>query len=190
MSDWPFGQLRMFGYGAILIDPPWSYKMRTPRGYAKSPEAQYATMADDEILALPVGQLAQRDCLLFMWAVWPKLPLALDCIKAWGFSYVTGGPWVKRTPSGKLRWGTGYCMRTVNEPFLIARLGEPQARLTNVPNIIEAEAREHSRKPPEARQTVERMTPHAFRCELFAREPWPGNDVWGNETDKFAEVAA
>lgn len=53
-----------------------------------------------------------------------------------------------------------------------------------------APAREHSRKPPEARAMLERMTPRAWRCELFAREPWPGNEVWGNETDKFGEPSA
>lgn len=182
---WPFDPLRPMGYGAILADPPWSYAMRSAKGHAKSPEGHYQTMTDAEILALPVGELAQRDCLLFLWAVWPKLPLALECIKAWGFTYVSGGPWIKRTPSGKLRWGTGYTFRTVNEPFLVARNGAPQARITDLPNIIEAQAREHSRKPPESRAIVERMTPRAFRCELFAREPWAGNEVWGNQTSKF-----
>lgn len=186
MNSWPFGDLRPMGYGGILIDPPWHYAMRSAKGEAKSPQAHYQTMSDEQLLRLPVAHLAERDCLLFMWAVWPKLPLALDCIKAWGFTYISGGPWSKRTASGKLRWGTGYTLRSVTEPFLIARLGDSQSRVRNIPNIIEAEAREHSRKPPEARIIVERMVPQARRCELFAREPWPGNDVWGNETEKFA----
>lgn len=174
------------GYGGILADPPWSYEMRSVKGYAKSPEAHYATMADEDILALPVGDLAQRDCVLVLWAVWPKLPLAIECIRRWGFSYVTGGPWVKRTPSGKLRWGTGYTLRSVTECFLIARNGEAQARIRNLPNIIEAVAGAHSVKPDDARVMLERMTPQAFRCELFARRAWPGNDVWGLEAPGVA----
>ena len=52
-SDWPFSTLRMFGYGAILADPPWSYEMYSDKGYGKSPEAHYDTMSDDDIAALP-----------------------------------------------------------------------------------------------------------------------------------------
>ena len=88
--SWPFGDLKPMGYGAILIDPPWRYAMRSAKGYAKSPEAHYDTMSDEDILALPVGDLAQRDCLLMMWAVWPKLPLAVECVSRWGFRF---GQW-------------------------------------------------------------------------------------------------
>lgn len=185
MTTWPFGVLNYMGYGAILADPPWHYEMRSKKGELKSPQAHYATMRDEDILALPVGDLAQRDCLLVLWCVWPKLPLANECVKRWGFKHVTGGIWVKMAKNGNLRIGTGYTMRGACEPFIIARNGDPQARLTDVPNVIFAEPREHSRKPDEMRVIVERMTPRAFRCELFAREPWPGNDVWGNETAKF-----
>lgn len=187
---WPFGHLQMMGYGAILADPPWAYRMRSDKGYEKSPEAHYDTMDDEALMALPVHQLAQRDCLLIMWAIWPKLPFAIDVMKAWGFKYITGGSWVKRTPYGKIRWGTGYTLRSGCEPFLVGRIGEPQGQPRNILNVIDAVAREHSRKPPEMRAMVEAMTPHAYRCELFAREPWPGNHVWGNEADKFAEVPA
>jgi N6-adenosine-specific RNA methylase IME4 len=79
-------------------------------------------------------------------------------------------------------------MRTACEPFILARMGKAQARLTDVPNVIIQPAREHSRKPDQMRQIVERMTPNAFRAELFARGAWAGNDVWGNETEKFEGV--
>lgn len=74
---WPFGDLTPMKYGAILIDPPWSYEMRSEKGYEKSPEAHYATMAEAELRDLPVGQLAGPDCALFMWSTWPHLPQAL-----------------------------------------------------------------------------------------------------------------
>lgn len=186
--EWPFGELQMFKYGAILADPPWSYTMRSAKGYEKAPEAQYETMDDQALKDLPVHQLAGNNCLLVMWATWPRLPFALEVMQAWGFAYVTGGAWVKRTPYGKIRWGTGYTLRSGCEPFLIGRLGTPQGQPRNILNVLEGVAREHSRKPPEMRAMVEALTPAAFRCELFAREIWPGNDVWGNEVGKF-EVA-
>lgn len=185
--SWPFGDLQMFGYGAIICDPPWNFRTYSSKGHKKSPQNHYATMSESQIRSLPVELLAGKDCLLWLWATWPMIDLALDVMAAWRFKYITGGAWVKRTKKGKLRMGTGYVLRTACEPFLIGRIGEPQARTTDILNVIDAQAREHSRKPPEARSIVERMTPEAFRVELFAREPWPGNTVWGRETDKFSE---
>jgi N6-adenosine-specific RNA methylase IME4 len=203
---WPFAPLKMFGYGAILADPPWAYAMYSEKGYAKAPEAQYATLSDKEILALPVNDLAQRDCLLVLWATWPRLDFAHQVVKAWGFRHVTGGAWIKRTRHGCLRWGTGYSLRSVCEPFIVARMGQPQASGATVPNAvgwrepidfreiggitIEGLAREHSRKPPQMRDIVELLSPHAFRCELFGREAWPGNEVWGWEAGKFDAATA
>lgn len=190
MRNWPFGGLTPLKYGAILADPPWSYAMRSEKGYAKSPEAHYATMSDDEIAALPVGHLASGDCLLIMWAVWPKLPAALRVMSAWGFSYRTGGSWTKTTNSGKRAFGTGYILRSTTEPFLLGVMGSPKIGSRAIRNLIESPRREHSRKPPEMRAMVQALRPDAFCAELFGREPWPGHEVWGNETSKFEGEAA
>ncbi len=185
ITNWPFGDLMPFKYGLILVDPPWAYVMRSPKGYGKSPEAHYATMSQTYLTGLPVNQLAAPDCILVMWAVWPKLNDALDLVKGCGFTYKTGGSWTKTTASGKRAFGTGYILRSSCEPWLIATIGEPKVRDRSIRNLIEAERREHSRKPEEMRRICERLAPDAWRCELFAREEWPGSDVWGNEVGKF-----
>jgi N6-adenosine-specific RNA methylase IME4 len=185
MSAWPFSPLRPLGYGAILADPPWAYAMRSSKGYGKCPETHYATMTEAELAALPVGQLASGDCMLWMWSTWPHLPVALRVMQAWGFTYCTGGSWTKLTSTGKRAFGTGYVLRSATEPFLIGTIGEPAWVSRSVRNLIESERREHSRKPPEARRMIEALLPNAFACELFAREPWPGHAVWGLETGKF-----
>jgi N6-adenosine-specific RNA methylase IME4 len=193
--SWPFGALTPLKYGAIIADPPWSIRMYGEGGYAKSPEAHYRTMSDEEIAALPVSQLASRDCLLVMWATWPKLPIAMRVMEAWGFAYKTGGSWTKTTSTGKRAFGTGYILRSATEPFLIGTIGRPGVADRSIRNLIETEMdgaaieslrREHSRKPPEMREIVERISPQALCVELFGREPWPGHEVWGNEPDKFA----
>ncbi|BBF92386.1 MT-A70 family methyltransferase [Blastochloris tepida] len=184
-TDWPFGSLTPLKYGAIIADPPWSIAMYGAGGYGKSPEAHYATMSDDDIAALPVDRLASRDCLLVMWATWPKLQTALTVMRAWGFAYKTGGSWTKTTVTGKRAFGTGYILRSTTEPFLVGTIGELMIGDRSIRNLIESPRREHSRKPPEMREYVERLCPHAFCAELFAREPWPGHDVWGRETAKF-----
>jgi len=200
MTVWPFGDLRAMKYGAILADPPWSYEMRSERGHVKSPEAHYATMSLDEIKALPVADLAGRDCYLFLWSTWPHLPAAMEVMTAWGFRYVTGGAWIKRTVNWHLAMGTGYVLRSASEPYLVGRIGSPETQSRSernvlqypteicqddVPDLIEAIRREHSRKPVQMRQMIERLLPASFCCELFGREAWPGHDVWGHQADKF-----
>jgi hypothetical protein len=37
---------------------------------------------------------------------------------------------------------------------------------------------------------VDQLMPHVFACELFAREPWQGRDVWGREAGKFQSSGA
>ncbi|RJG46460.1 MT-A70 family methyltransferase [Mesorhizobium sp. DCY119] len=183
---WPFHGLTPLKYGGLLIDPCYRYEMRSEKGYEKSPEAHYETMSEDELAALPVGYLASGNCLLWMWSTWPHLPVAMRLMKHYGFTYKTGGAWVKRTPKGKPTFGTGYILRSSTEPFLIGTIGEPVVRSKSVRNLIDSIRREHSRKPPEARAMMSALLPDQFMAELFAREPWPGNDVWGNETAKFS----
>lgn len=193
--SWPFETLTPMKYGAVLADPPWAYVMRAATGHGKSPEAHYATMTIDRIAELPVGHLAGPSCYLFLWSTWPHLDMALDVMKAWGFDYVTGGSWLKRTKTWKPGFGTGYVLRSATEPFLVGRIGRPQIASRSernviiapedVPDSIEAIRREHSRKPDQMRAMIERLLPHQHCAEIFARAKWPGHDVWGNEVGTF-----
>ncbi|MCW8843353.1 MAG: MT-A70 family methyltransferase [Rhodobacteraceae bacterium] len=192
---WPFGELTPGKYGAILADYPWAYAMRSERGYAKSPEAHYQTLSLENGAKLPVSQLAGPDCYLFMWSTWPHLSDALWLMQEWGFSYVTGGSWHKVTKTGKSTFGTGYVLRSSTEPYLVGKIGRPQIASRSernvilapeeIPDGIEAIRREHSRKPPQMREMIDRLLPNQWFCELFAREPWGRHDIWGNETGKF-----
>jgi N6-adenosine-specific RNA methylase IME4 len=184
-STWPFGSLTPMAYGAILVDPPWKYEMYSDKGHGKSPESHYATMSDESIARLPLLHLCERDCFLFMWAVWPKLDAAIQIIKQWGFIFKTGGSWTKKTVHGKNAFGTGYILRSATEPFLIGKIGAPRIGSKSIRNLIESPVREHSRKPPEMHDNIIKLTPNVRRCELFGREQRKGFDVWGNETNKF-----
>jgi len=196
-SSWPFGALQPLSYDVILADPATRFETYSAKGAGKSPDAHYATMSWEELAALEVARLGRGDTLLMMWACWPTLRQSLDLMAQWGFRYVTGGAWHKRTVTGKSAFGTGYVMRSATEPFLIGTLGSPLTA-KNVRNVIETEnldvidakTRGHSRKPDEQYDVCDRICPRAVRfVELFARQTRPGWDVWGNETDKF-EVAA
>lgn len=190
MSAWPFGELRPLTYDVIMADPPWLFQLYGESGNQKSPQGQYACLPIAAIKALPVGHLARGDCWLWLWATYPMLPQAIETMAAWGFSYVTGGPWVKRGVSGKLAFGPGYVLRTCSEAFLLGRYGNPATCSRSIRNVIEAPRREHSRKPDEAYAMAETLFGPARRLDLFSRESRPGWDAFGLEAGKFDEVAA
>lgn len=83
------------GFDLIMADPPWSYEMRSEKGYGRAPDAHYTTMPLDDIKRLPVEVLAAPNCLLWLWSVGPMLPQALEVIAAWGFTFKTAGSWAK-----------------------------------------------------------------------------------------------
>lgn len=189
MSGWPFGDLRMFGYGALLADPPWYFRNFSSAGEEKNPATHYACMPTSEIAKLPVSQLAAPDCALFMWATAPMLPDALALLSAWGFTFKSAGAWAKQSSTGsKWAFGTGYCFRSAAEFYLLGTLGRPKVRSRSIRNLIVAPVREHSRKPEALHRDVEALYAGPY-AELFARAPRAGWDVWGNQTDKFEAAA-
>lgn len=198
-AAWPFGDLKMFGYDVAMIDPAWHFDLRSAKGEAKSPQAQYRTMSIAEVAALPVGDLLAPGGILFLWTTWPIVAQGLHahCIECWGLKGVTGGSWAKRTASGKLRWGPGYVVRSVCEPWIIAGLPDAGVRGPSIKNMIETIeavsidglAREHSRKPDEAYSLLEALSPGARRADVFARTPRAGWDGFGDELNKFGATA-
>jgi hypothetical protein len=55
-------------------------------------------MTIEDIKALPVVDIAAKDCCLFLWGTWPMLPEVLEVVTAWGFTYKTlAFDWAKRT---------------------------------------------------------------------------------------------
>ena len=79
-------------------------------------------MSIDELCALPVPELAAKDCALFLWATFPQLPEALRLIRAWGFRYRTVAfVWLKRNrKSPSWFYGMGYWTRSNAEICLLA----------------------------------------------------------------------
>jgi N6-adenosine-specific RNA methylase IME4 len=175
----------MFGFDVAMIDCPWPFEVYSERGSAKSPEAQYETMTMDDIARLPVGDLLAPSGVLFMWGTWPLFDKQAAIMRRWGIEPRTGGAWAKRTATGKLRWGTGYLLRSVCEPFLIGTLPDSGFRGSSETNLIDGLAREHSRKPDEAYALIERIMPNARRADIFSRQTRAGWTSWGRESTKF-----
>ena len=146
-------------YKIIYADPPWEYK-QGGRGAAKK---HYKTMKTEEIAALPVRELCEDDALLFMWATFPNITEAFDVMRAWGFTYKTAAfVWVKKYKSGGNFVGMGQYTRANAEVCLLGISKKTKAkeivRAHDVRQIIEAEIRRHSEKPPEVRDRIMRLT--------------------------------
>jgi len=170
-------------FPVIYADPPWEFKVYSGKGKQRSAERHYDTSSLDTIKALPVAALAAKDCALFMWAVWPELPGALEVIRAWGFEYKTAGlVWVKQVSDTNPDpfTGMGYWTRANSEVCLFATKGSPRRAAKDVPQVILAPVGEHSVKPEEARARIERLLIGPY-LELFGRRGVPGWTVWGNE---------
>lgn len=188
-------------YQIIYADPPWSYKDRGCNGNASQ---HYPLMKDADICALPVQDIADKDCVPFMWATYPKLQEALDVIKAWGFTYKTiGFQWVKQNRSGNGHFfGLGRWTRGNSEPCLIATKGEappvildeegsapcliatrgkPARVSKSVAQLVFSPLRAHSQKPDEVRDRIVELMGDLPRVELFARSAAEGWDCWGDE---------
>jgi N6-adenosine-specific RNA methylase IME4 len=181
----PLAGLRRRHYNAIYADPPWTFTTRSDKGKDRSPEQHYDCMTLDEIKALPVAELATKDCVLFMWIIDTHAEMAFEVLKAWGFTYKTKGfTWAKTNADGTFFTGMGFWTRANPEDCLLATRGHPKRMAADVRRLIVAPRREHSRKPDAAYDGIERLVAGPY-CELFSRSSRPGWDQMGNEKGKF-----
>mgnify|MGYP004651493951 FL=1 len=178
-------------YNIIYADPPWKYRVYTTKDSGRSAESHYPTMRIEDICALPVQQLAAKNCALFLWITFPTLREALSVIDAWGFTYKTVAfVWVKQNrKSPGLFWGMGYWTRANAELCLLATKGHPKRQSAGVHQIILSPVEEHSKKPDVARERIVALLGDLPRLELFARQSTPGWEVWGNEVQSSIDLA-
>lgn len=175
------------GFKTILADPPWRFTNRTGK---VAPEhrrlGRYGTMSLEEICDLPVQEIAAKDAHLYLWVPNALLPEGIKVLESWGFRYVSNVVWAKRRkdggPDGR---GVGFYFRNVTELLLFGVRGSmrtlPPAR--SQVNMIESRKREHSRKPDEQYDLIEKCSPGPY-LEMFARYPQPDWSVWGDEADE------
>jgi len=169
-------------YKVIYADPPWTYndmKNKDP----KMGGITYPTMSLKDIKELPIQDLADKDCALFLWATMPLLQEALDVIEAWGFTYTTCAfTWVKLNPLGVgIYSGMGHWTNGNAELCLFAKKGKPKREAKNVKQIVMSPRGRHSAKPIEVRDRIVSLIGDVPRIELFAREIADCWDSWGND---------
>ena len=182
-------------YGVIYGDPPLRFNNATTvsaRGSkTKPPTLHYRTMTTEAIMALPVANLAAKNCVLLLWTSPPFLQISMEIVRRWGFVYKTVGfVWVKADPLAFFavpQLGQGYWTRSNAEFVLLATRGKPKRLHADVEQIVIERRRQHSRKP-DLYDRIERLAAGPY-LELFARQTWPGWTAWGDQTTLFDSSA-
>lgn len=174
-------------FSTVLADPPWQFQNKTGK---VAPEhrrlSRYGTLTLEEIMSLPVAEIAAPTAHLYLWIPNALLPEGLAVMKAWGFQYKSNIVWRKiRKDGGSDGRGVGFYFRNVTELVLFGVRGKNARTLApgrRQVNYLESRKREHSRKPDEFYPIVEACSPGPY-LEMFARGARPGWRSWGNQAD-------
>lgn len=161
-------------FATIVIDPPWDWGDEGDQDQMGRARPDYATMSKEQLMALPVGTLADDDCHLYMWITNRSLPKGFDLIEAWGFRYITAITWAK--PS----FGMGNYFRGQTEQILFAVKGSQPLKRKDVGTLFTAPRgpNGHSSKPVEFYDLVESCSPGPY-LEMFSRTNRTGWITWG-----------
>ena len=169
-------------YQIIYADPPWHFNFKNRVGLSNiAKSALYDTMQPQDIINLPVKEITDKNCILFLWVMDSEIPQALKVISSWGFTYKTVAfTWVKTTKN-TYHFGGGNWTRSNPEQCLLATKGKVNRISASVKKLLISPIREHSRKPDETRNRIIQLVGDLPRIELFARQKTEGWDVWGND---------
>lgn len=193
----------------IYADPPWAFENRSELGEDRNANQHYDTMTIDEMMDMPVADIADDDAALIMWVTGPTLDQAMHLIRSWGFTYKTLlFVWPKTWEAADLTQlhetksfpiGTGYISRSNPELVLIATRGEPTRRIHNMDGVLKkdmtirqlqfAARGVHSQKPEKFYGLIERLYEGPY-LELFARTRRPGWGAWGNQVGGLEDGTA
>lgn len=182
-------------YKTIVIDPPWKYgkwgkgssnALYADKEFNVEKDLPYNWMSIEEIKALPIKEISDSDCELYLWTTQKYLPDAFEVLKAWGFKYCQTLTWCK-TPMGTGQGGV-YCPTT--EFLILGRNGKmPKVKRIDTTWWNVKRTNKHSKKPEFFQDLIETVS-DAPRLEMFARRERKGWDVFGNEVANSIKLNA
>ena len=181
-------------YKAILADPPWRFKNFSEKGEGRNAVSHYDCLTINDLKKLNINLQADKDCALFLWVTDPLLDQGIEIIKSWGFEFKTVAfYWVKTNKNANCKelsikkdffTGLGYWTRANCELCLLGTKGKPSRISKDVRRLIISNRREHSRKPDEIYDRIEKLVSGPY-LELFARKTRKNWDSWGNQVGLF-----
>ena len=186
-------------YDLLLADPPWTYDNKQQNDPSRG-GITYPVLTMKELYDLPMYKAAADNSILVMWITHPKLmdtyysskekvsgvknaaeynPLSI--IRQWGFRPITTlFVWVKLNKSGVGYYsGLGRYTNSNTELAIVARRGKGLPRIDKtVKQLIFASIGDHSAKPAEQYDRLDRLYGDVPRLELFARKQNPPPTGW------------
>jgi N6-adenosine-specific RNA methylase IME4 len=137
---------------------------------------------------LPVLHALDETAHLYLWVPNALLPEGIEVLRAWGFQYKSNIVWHKiRKDGGPDGRGVGFYFRNTTELVLFGVRGHNARTLApgrSQVNIIKSQKREHSRKPDELYEIIEKCSKGPY-LELFARGGRKNWTVWGNQSGSY-----
>ena len=174
-------------YQIIYVDPPWKYNSRANHKtrFRGGCCGHYSLMSYEEIKRLPIPDLADKNCALFLWNTFPYIDKQLELFKYWGFRYRTiAFLWVKLNSKNKKPFfGVGYYTKSNPEPCMLGMKGQLKTKDNSISNLVFSPRREHSRKPDEIREKIVKLFGDLPRIELFARQKTKDWNAIGYDID-------
>ena len=178
-------------YDIIYADPPWDYggKMQFDKSSKSAAEIdlgkkifisaanfKYPTVKTKDLKKIPIDEIANDDCLLFMWVTNPHLAQGIELGNAWGFEYKTVAFVWNKMVHNPGQYTMSYCELCL--VFKRGRIPRPRGA-RNIKQLVEEKRTKHSKKPKVILENIDKMFPSQSKIELFAREKPEGWDVWG-----------
>ena len=160
-------------FQTIVIDPAWDYSEEGDNDQFGRGRPDYCLMPIEEIEALPINKIADKNCHLYIWVTNRSLPKSFHLMDKWGFRYVTCLTWIKP------HYGVGNYFRGQTEHILFGVKGSQPLKRHDVGTWFEAPRGErHSAKPDEFYSLVESCS-YAPYIDIFGRKEREGWSVWG-----------
>ena len=173
-------------FGLIVVDPPWPIKKIARKVRPRQTKMDYKTMSVQDIASLPIGELAEESCWLFLWTIQKFLFDARKILEGWGFEYLATGAWKKvygrsaGMPLFGFLWNVEF--------ILIGYKKKPELwpKRKLIPLAFEAPNIKHSQKPDIFYEMISPLAEN--KIDLFARRTRPGWDVWGDEVESTIDI--
>jgi len=161
-------------FATIVIDPPWDWGDEGDQDQLGRSRPDYATMSKEQLLALPLPDLSDDDCHIYLWITNRSLPKGFELLEKWGFRYVTAITWAKP------HFGMGNYFRGQTEHVLFGVKGSQPLKRKDVGTLFQAARGKggHSSKPSEFYELVESCSPGPY-LEMFSRSEREDWKTWG-----------
>jgi hypothetical protein len=155
------------GFGAVHIDLPVTFASNSDARPGRNVRQFYCCYPPEAFAGLPIKERMARDAWAF--ALNPRASTLFFTVRDFHF-------------------GLGFSTRHNAEVCLLAKKGKPKRLSAKVPELIIAPRRQHSRKPDETFERIQRFAKGPY-LDLFGRQSRPGWTVYGDEATKFDRPA-